>query len=132
MPRYLMLGAAIGIMTWLQLLPPVRTSWLALPRYTFILTLAATLVAALLAWGKLRSARNWQRLAKDGLDKLARQLSAPVGVTLGLGGVAALHAFHVSSATGTSAGVALICFVMSLSFAGLALNLRHLASAWRA
>ncbi|MDT4811669.1 hypothetical protein FQZ97_446130 [compost metagenome] len=129
MRRYLLLGAAIGAMTWLQLMPTLREQLLTLPGYAFVLILGATLVIALAARVTPHVPRRWHRLAIAGLDKLAHQLRAPVGVALGLGLVAALHALYVSNATGTSAAVALACLVMSLSFAGLAMNLRHLASA---
>ncbi|MCY1291940.1 hypothetical protein D9M70_411470 [compost metagenome] len=131
MNRYLILGASIGVLSWLQLMPTVPPRRLALPGYAFVLILGATLVVASAARVTPHVPWRWHRLAIERLDKLAHQLSAPVRVALGLGLVAALHALYVSNATGTSAAVALACLVMSLSFAGLAMNLRHLASAWR-
>lgn len=131
MSQYLLLGAAIGGMTWLNLMPTLRDQLLALPGYAFVLILSVTLATVVAAQIAPHFPRRWRRLAIGGLDYLARQLRAPIGVTLGLGIVAALHALYFSNAIGSSAAVALACMFMSLSFAGLAINLRHLASAWR-
>ncbi|MCY1304871.1 hypothetical protein D9M70_546440 [compost metagenome] len=131
MNRYLVLGASIGVMTCLHLMPTVPPRWLALPGYAFVMILGTTLVVALATRATSHLPQHWHRLAIDRLDKLAHQVRAPIGVTLGLGFVAALHALYFSNATGSSAAVALACLVMSLSFTGLAMNLRHLASAWR-
>ena len=131
MNRYLITGASIGMMTWLHLMPTMSPRWLALPGYTFVLTLSTILVVALGSRVASQSPPHWRRLGIRGLEKVARQLRAPIGATLGLGIIAALHALYFSNAIGSSAAVALACVFMSLSFAGLAINLRHLASAWR-
>lgn len=132
MSRYLLGGAAIGGLACLQLMPAWTARWLALPGYAFVLTLSAVFIVGLAGLLRPQLVPHWQPLAINQLERLANRLRAPIGVALGIGAVAAVHALIVTPAFGTSAAVALLCLIISLSFAGFAMNLRQLASAWRA
>lgn len=132
MSKYLLGGAAIGGLACLHLTPVLTARWLALPGYAFVLTLGVVFIVGLAGLLRPQLAPHWQPLAIKQLERLANSLRAPISVALGLGAVAAVHALIASPGFGTSAAVALLCLVISLSFAGFAMNLRQLASAWRA
>lgn len=132
MSKYLLGGAAIGGLAYLQLIPELTARWLALPGYAFVLTLGAVFIVSLAGLLRPQLAPHWQPLAINQLERLANRLRAPIGIVLGIGAVAAIHALIVTSVFGMSAAVALLCLIISLSFASFAMNLRQLASAWHA
>lgn len=131
MSKYLLCGVSIGVLTCISLMPALSERFLALPGYWFVLTLGAVLTFRLAGLVFPQLSQRWPLLATETLDHLANQLQAPIGIALGLSAVATLQALTSPNHFGASASVALLSLVISLSFTGFAINLRHLASAWR-